>query len=54
MKIIDGRPDLAWANLDQTLISRKNEEAESKQKQPSTVDVTVTEIKSNAIRNDIA
>ena len=40
MKIIDGRPDLAWANLDQTLISRKNEEAKPKWKQPPVVDVT--------------
>ena len=40
MKIIDGRPDLAWANLDKTLISRKNEEAEPKWKQPPVVDVT--------------
>ena len=40
MKIIDGRPDLAWANLDQTLISRKNEEAESKRKQHPVADVT--------------
>ena len=47
MKIIDGRPDLAWANLDQNLVSRKNEEDEKKknedelkQKQPPAVDVT--------------
>ena len=32
MKIIDGRPDLAWANLDQNLVSRKNEEDEKKKK----------------------
>ena len=40
MKIIDGRPDLAWANLEKTLISTKNEEAEPKWKQPPVVDVT--------------
>ena len=40
MKIIEGRPDLAWANLDQNLVSRKNEEDELKQKQPPAVDVT--------------
>ena len=33
---------------------RKNEEAEPKQKQHPVVDVTVMEIKSNSIKNNIA